>query len=114
MQDTIRDECSRARGAQISAIGEALAEKAGPPKYRMWFKHPTALAFADGLLKVGASNLFISSWIKDHLLKRNLFTGSSGHRALLKETRNRPIRPININTFEGEGNEMRKCNVGSE
>jgi len=68
MQDTIRDECSRARGARISAIGETLAEKAGPPKYRIWFKHPTTLAFADGLLKVGASNLFIASWIKDYLL----------------------------------------------
>jgi chromosomal replication initiation ATPase DnaA len=68
MQNTIRDECSRARGAQISAIGETLADKAGPPKYRMWFKHPTTLTFADGLLKVGASNLFIASWIKDHLL----------------------------------------------
>ncbi len=68
MQDTIRDDCSRARGAQISAIGETLADKAGPPKYRMWFKHPTTLTFADGVLKVGASNLFMASWIKDHLL----------------------------------------------
>ena len=69
MQDTIRDECTRERRVQISAVGETLAKKSGPPKYRTWFKHlTTTLTFADGLLKVGASNLFIASWIKDHLL----------------------------------------------
>ncbi len=70
MQYTIRDECSRARGAQISAIGETLANKAGPPRYRTWFKHPATLTLADGLRKVGASNLFTASWIKDHLLNK--------------------------------------------
>ena len=68
MQYTIRDECSRARGAQISAIVEALAETVGPSEYRIWFKHATTLTFADARLKLGASNLFIAGWIKDHFL----------------------------------------------
>lgn len=114
MQDTIRDECSRARGARISAIGETLAEKAGPPKYRIWFKHPTTLAFADGLLKVGASNLFIASWIKDHFLNQISLPVRAVTERLFKETWNCPIRPKNINTFGGERYEMRNRNVGSE
>lgn len=68
MQYIIKDECSRARGTKISAIVEAPAEAVGPPKYRIRFKHPTTLTFADGLLKIGASSLFIASWIKDHFL----------------------------------------------
>lgn len=68
MQYTIRDECSRARGAQISAIVEALAEAVCTPEYRIRFKRPTPLTFADARLKLGASNLFIAGWIKDHFL----------------------------------------------
>jgi len=66
MQSTIRDESSRAHGAQISAINNALANKVGPQNYRIRFKNPTTLTFGDGLLKTRASNLFIASRTKDH------------------------------------------------
>ena len=57
MQSTVADE--------ISAINEALAEKIGPQKYRIWFKNSTKLVLADGYLKVGVPNLFIASWIEN-------------------------------------------------
>ena len=60
MQSTITDE--------ISAVNEALAEKVGPQKYRIWFKNSTKLTLAGGYLKVGVPNLFIASWIENHFL----------------------------------------------
>jgi len=81
MQSTITDESSRtaasgphlkniANGdpAQISAINEALAEKVGAQKFRIWFKNSTKLTLTDGYLKVGVPNLFIASWIENHFL----------------------------------------------
>jgi len=38
MQSTITDESSRTAASQISAINEALAEKVGQKKFRIWFK----------------------------------------------------------------------------
>ena len=66
MQSTITDESSRQAGSQISAINEALAEKVGPQKYRIWFKNSTRLTLTEGYLKVGVPNLFIASWIENH------------------------------------------------
>jgi len=86
MQDTIKDECSRARGAQISAIVEALAETVGPSEYQIRFKRPTTLTFADARLKLGASSLFITSWIKDHFLNEI----SLAVRAVIKRFLSKP------------------------
>jgi len=58
MQDTITDE--------IGAINEALAERVGPQKFRIWFKNSTKLTLTNGYLKVGVPNLFIASWIENH------------------------------------------------
>ena len=66
MQGTITDEGCRTTGAQIDAINEALAEKVGPQKYRIWFKNSTRLTLTNGYLKVGVPNLFIASWIENH------------------------------------------------
>ncbi|MHC4497967.1 MAG: DnaA ATPase domain-containing protein, partial [Planctomycetota bacterium] len=60
MQSTITDE--------IGAINEALAERVGPQKFRIWFKNSTRLALTDGYLKVGVPNLFIASWLENHFL----------------------------------------------
>jgi chromosomal replication initiator protein len=68
MQGTITDEQARTAGDQISAISEALAEKVGPKKFRIWFKNSTRLTLAGGYLKVGVPNLFIASWIENHFL----------------------------------------------
>jgi len=76
MQSTITDESLRAGhkdGACQSkaeptaqAISEALANKVGQQKYRIWFKNSTKLTLADGYLKVGVPNLFIANWIENH------------------------------------------------
>jgi chromosomal replication initiator protein len=66
MQGTITDEGCRTAGSQINAINEALAEKVGPQKFRIWFKNSTKLTLSDGYLKVGVPNLFIASWIENH------------------------------------------------
>ncbi len=76
MQSTIKDESLRASykdGAcqseaepTIQAISEALANKVGQQKYRIWFKNSTKLTLASGYLKVGVPNLFIANWIENH------------------------------------------------
>ncbi len=66
MQSTITDESSRTAANQISAINEALAEKVGQKKFRIWFKNSTKMTLAGGYLKVGVPNLFIASWIENH------------------------------------------------
>jgi chromosomal replication initiator protein len=81
MQSTITDESSRtaASGAhlqnianqnlvQINTINEALAERVGPQKFRIWFKNSTKLTLTGEYLKVGVPNLFIASWIENHFL----------------------------------------------
>ncbi|MHC4424974.1 MAG: chromosomal replication initiator protein DnaA [Planctomycetota bacterium] len=69
MQGTITDESSRATDSQIRGINEALAEKVGQQKFRIWFKNSTEMTLAGGYLKVGVPNLFIASWIENHFLK---------------------------------------------
>jgi len=88
MQYTIRDECSRARRAQISAIVEALAKTVGSSEYRIRYKRPTTLTFADARLKLelDASNLFIAGWIKDHFLNEI----SLAIRAVIKRLLSKP------------------------
>ena len=141
MQDTIRDECSRARGAEINPVRdpsapgsnpsqdsnsnasqvsngvnavEALAETVGPSEYRIRFKRPTTLTFADARLKLGASNLFIASWIKDHFLNEISLAVRAVTERFLRKLGTARLGPKNINTFGGERYEMRNRNVGSE
>jgi chromosomal replication initiator protein len=66
MRSTITDEDARTMECEISAISQALAERVGPQKFRIWFKHSTRLTLSDGYLKVGVPNLFIAGWIENH------------------------------------------------
>ncbi len=78
MQSTITDEiisaskkdgtCRSEAESQIRAINEALANKVGQQKYRIWFKNSTKLILTGDYLKVGAPNLFIANWIENHFL----------------------------------------------
>jgi len=61
MQATVTDE--------ISAINQAIAEKIGPQKYRVWFKNSTRMSITADYLKVGIPNHFIGSWIESHFLE---------------------------------------------
>ncbi|MHC4644741.1 MAG: chromosomal replication initiator protein DnaA [Planctomycetota bacterium] len=60
MQTTITDE--------IAAINNALTQRIGPQKFRIWFKNSTRFTLTDGYLKVGVPNLFIASWLENHFL----------------------------------------------
>ena len=66
MQGTITDEQARSAGTQINAINDALAEKIGSQKYRIWFKNSTKMTLTAGYLKVGVPNLFMANWIENH------------------------------------------------
>jgi len=66
MQGTITDEQARSAGTQINAINDALAEKVGAQKYRIWFKNSTKMTLTAGYLKVGVPNLFMANWIENH------------------------------------------------
>ncbi|MHC4334573.1 MAG: DnaA ATPase domain-containing protein, partial [Planctomycetota bacterium] len=58
MQSTVTDE--------IGAINQALAEKVGPQKFRIWFRNSTKMALSGEYLKIGVPNLFIASWLENH------------------------------------------------
>jgi chromosomal replication initiator protein len=68
MQGTIAEEISRQSGEQdqTAAVNQAIAERIGPQKYRIWFRNSTKLTLTDGYLKIGVPNLFIASWIENH------------------------------------------------
>lgn len=68
MQGTITDETAPIAAQQVGAVNEALAERIGPQKYRIWFKNSTRFVLTAGYLKVGVPNLFIASWIENHFL----------------------------------------------
>lgn len=50
----------------VAKLENALAEKLGPQRYKVWFKNATRFTFANGHLKVGVPNLFIGGWIESH------------------------------------------------
>jgi len=93
MQCTIKDECSRELAAQINAVDEVPAENVRPPKYQIWFKDPTTLTLAYGPPKVGASNLFTASGIKDHLLNEISLSFRAVTARLLKKLAAAPLGP---------------------
>jgi len=66
MQGTVTDDVCRTEQAQTMAITEAIAQRIGQQKYRIWFKNSTRMALTGGYLKVGVANLFIANWIESH------------------------------------------------
>ena len=60
----------RSKENVISAINDAIAEKIGQQKFRIWFKNSTRLTLSDGLLKIGVINPFIASWLESHFSKQ--------------------------------------------
>jgi len=58
----------RTAESQVEAINQALAERIGPQRFRIWFKNSTKFTLAGGYLKIGVPNLFIGNWIENHFL----------------------------------------------
>ena len=55
--------------SEIAAINQAVADRIGQQKYRVWFKNSTKLTITDNYLKVGVPNSFIGNWIESHFLR---------------------------------------------
>jgi chromosomal replication initiator protein len=51
---------------ETTALTEALTEKVGHQKFRIWFKNSTKLTLTEEYLKIGVPNLFIAGWIESH------------------------------------------------
>jgi chromosomal replication initiator protein len=66
MQGIVREDTCRTAESTVSAINDAIAERIGQQKFKIWFKNSTRLTLADGLLKVGVANPFISTWLESH------------------------------------------------
>ncbi len=66
MQGTVKEDTCRTAESIVSAINDAIAEKIGQQKFRIWFKNSTRLTLTDGLLKIGVINPFIANWLESH------------------------------------------------
>jgi chromosomal replication initiator protein len=68
MQSTFTDEKINSAAELVDSINEALAEKVGTQKFRVWFKNSTKFSLTGDYLKVAVPNPFIASWIENHYL----------------------------------------------
>ena len=62
---------------EINAINDALAERIGLQKHRVWFKNSTRFTITDEFVRVGVPNHFIGSWIENHFPAPNNASSSS-------------------------------------
>jgi chromosomal replication initiator protein len=86
MQGAITDESSRTAGSVVDAIGETLAERIGPQKYRIWFQSCTRFVLAEGYLKIGVPNSFLANWLESHFLREIKAAAHSATGTHLKVT----------------------------
>jgi len=66
MESIVKEDACRTAESVICDINDAIAAKIGQQKFRIWFKNSTRLTLAEGLLKVGVANPFISTWLESH------------------------------------------------
>jgi len=69
MQGTITDDASRATGSEVTAITEALAQRIGRQKYKIWFQSCARFSLEEGYLKVGVPNPFLAGWLEGHFAR---------------------------------------------
>jgi chromosomal replication initiator protein len=69
MQGSITDERPRAAGLDPTAITEALSQRIGAQKYKIWFQNCARFTVAEGTLRIGVANPFLATWLEGHFLK---------------------------------------------
>ena len=69
MHGTITDDNCRTAGSETAAITEALAQRIGAKKYRIWFQNCARFTLTDGYLRIGVANPFLATWLEGHFLK---------------------------------------------
>ena len=85
MQATFTDD--------IDAINQAITERIGAQKYRVWFKNSTRFSIADDYLKVGVPNHFVG----DALIKSvTLLASSLGIDAVAENIGEAPQTSVSV------------------
>jgi len=69
MQGTVTDAGPRTAGLDATAITEALSQRIGPQKYKIWFQNCARFTLVDGYLRIGVANPFLATWLEGHFLK---------------------------------------------
>ena len=69
MQGSIMDGGPRTTGSSVTIVTDALTERIGAQKYKIWFQDCTRFALAEGQLKIGVPNPFLASWLEGHFLR---------------------------------------------
>jgi chromosomal replication initiator protein len=69
MQGILTDGSSRAAALDTTAITEALSQRIGAQKFRIWFQDCARFTLADGYLRIGVANPFLATWLEGHFLK---------------------------------------------
>jgi chromosomal replication initiator protein len=68
----------------VAALGRAISQRIGEPRYNLWFDHNTKFSWDDAELTVGVPNHFFQEWLQ------NTFTEPV--RAAASDVLGRPIR----------------------
>ncbi len=50
------------------AVIDAVRERIGPQKFRVWFKNSTRFTLTEKFLNIGVPNQFIASWLENHFI----------------------------------------------
>jgi len=65
---------------ETAAIEQAIAERIGQQKYKIWFRNTAKLELTAGTLTVRVANSFVGNWIENHFLTalQQIVTSTSG------------------------------------
>ncbi len=62
-------EGSHITGSDPAAIAEALSQRIGVGKYKIWFQNCTRFTLGEGYLRIGVANPFLATWLEGHFLR---------------------------------------------
>src|SRR5262249_12919864 len=62
----------------VAALGQAIAQRIGEPRYRLWFDQHTKFAWDDGQLVVGVPNHFFQEWLQNTFAEALRAAASAG------------------------------------
>ncbi len=53
---------------ESAALEQAIAERIGQPKYKIWFRNTTKLDLSQDTVTIRVANSFVANWIENHFL----------------------------------------------
>src|SRR5207302_1733884 len=59
-----RDPLTTSDSKVEAALGEAIAQRIGEPRYKLWFEHKTKLSWQADCFLVGVANHFAQEWLE--------------------------------------------------